>query len=284
MYPSEEKNLAIGMDVRAWMREGLVDLVVPTPPGQMFCPEMDIRWLLDIAGEAGAWVYVPHGRAPYDDRHRSLTIEMRRAAAANYRAMGADGAYLSDLPWPHDNDSYQALRELGDADVYARKSKLYLVPVRDAEPDGFAPARHLPKELEEGVGAAVPFLVGDRLREAEADGEIDRAELQVRILQYCPEDELGFALNGTEITPARTSHFYGGLVPYGAARGGLPERIDTHYWFSFDLPSSLVQEGLNELEVVLKSRYAPLEAARVLQSVELRIDYVEPFATVGGQM
>ena len=284
VYPAEEKNLGIGMDVRAWMREGLVDLVVPRSPGQLFCPEMDIRWLLDAAGEAGTWVYVPHGREPYDDRHRSLTIEMRRAAASNFHAMGADGAYLSDLPWPHDSDSYQTLRELGDPDIYARKSKQYLVPVRDAEPDEFAPERHLPKELEEGVGTAVPFLVGDRLREAEADGEVDGVELQVRILQHCPEDELAFTFNGTEISPARTSHFYGGLVSYGAARGGLPERIDTHHWFSFDLPSGLVQEGLNELEVVLKSRYEPLQATRVLQSVELRIDYVEPFATVGGQM
>ena len=284
VYPAEEKNLGIGMDVRAWMREGLVDLVVPRPPGQLFCPEMDIRWLLDAAGEAGTWVYVPHGREPYDDRHRSLTIEMRRAAASNFYAMGADGAYLSDLPWPHDSDSYQTLRELGDPDIYARKSKQYLVPVRDAEPDEFAPERHLPKVLEEGVGAAVPFLVGDRLREAEADGEVDGVELQVRILQHCPEDELAFTFNGTEISPARTSHFYGGLVSYGAARGGLPERIDTHHWFSFDLPSAIVQEGLNELEVVLKCRYEPLQATRVLQSVELRIDYVEPFATVGGQM
>jgi hypothetical protein len=284
VYPAEEQNLGIGMDVRTWMREGLIDLVVPNPPGQMFCPEMDIRWLLDAAGEAGTWVYVPLGREPYDDRHQSPTIEMRRAAATNFHAMGADGVYLSDLKWPHDNDSHQALRELGDPDIYARKSKQYLVPVREAKPDEYAPERHLPRELEEGVGAAVPFLVGDRLRDAEAVAEIDRVELRVRIVQYCPEDELAFAFNGTEITPARTSHFYGGLVSYGAARGGLPERIDTHYWFSFDLPSAQVLEGVNELQVVLKRRFAPLQSTRVLQSVELRIDYVEPFATVGGQM
>ena len=89
VYPVEEQNLGIGMDVRTWMREGLIDLVVPNPPGQLFCPEMDIRWLLDAAGEAGTWVYVPLGREPYDDRHQSPTIEMRRAAGHQFPRHGS---------------------------------------------------------------------------------------------------------------------------------------------------------------------------------------------------
>ena len=284
VYPNEEQNLAIGMDVRKWIQDGLVDLVVPNPPGILWSPETDIRWLLDITADASTWVYVPMGRDPYDDRNQSLTIETRRAVATNIHAIGADGVYLSDLPWPHDNNVYQTLRELGDPEIYSRKSKQYVVPVRGADTAEFVPSRSLPVELSEGVRTSVSFLVSDRLREAEADEEIDRVELSLRVVQYCPKDELTFAFNGTRITPERSSHYYGGLVPYGVARSGLPQRIDTHYWFCFDLPSTLVLEGVNELDVSLEKLYKPLTATRVLQSVELSIGYKEPFTTVGGQL
>ena len=288
VYPTQEQNLSIGMDVGAWMREGLVDLVVPNPPGMMFCPDMDLNWLVQLAAVSDTWVYVPLGREPYDDRHHRLTIEMRRAAACNYIAMGVDGVYLADLPWPHDNDAYQTLREMGDPDIYARKAKQYLVPVREApdeaDNDAIAPRRHLPAELEQGTVATVAFVVSDRLRDAESDGEVKAVELNVRVVQYCPQDELTFAFNGATISPARCSHFYGGLVSYSAARGGLAQRIDTHYWFSFDLDSESVVEGVNELRVVMEKRFEPLSATRVLQTVELCLHYREPPTTVGGQM
>ena len=58
-------------------------------------------WLKDRAHQAGAWIYPPIGEVfPYDDRYHHPTIEMYRAAATNFRAAGADGLYLSNLPWP----------------------------------------------------------------------------------------------------------------------------------------------------------------------------------------
>ena len=284
VHPVEAANLAIGMDVRAWMLEGLVDLVVPTPPGALFSPEIELDWLFEIAKETGTWVYVPIGREPYDDRYHTPTIDMTRAAGSNFCAMGADGIYLSDLNWPYGPEAYQTMRELGDADVYARKSKHYLVPVRDAGKGEHAPERHLPAQLQQGGMANVAFTVSDGLRAAEQDGELDRVELGVRVVQYCPGDELSYKFNGTSILPDRTSHFYGGLVSYGAARSGLPGRINTHYWFHFDIPSQLVVEGRNELQVAADRIFRQMSSERILQSVELRVHYKEPFNTTGGQM
>ena len=75
-----------------------------------------------------------------------------------------------------------------------------------------------------------------------------------------------------------------GVVSYAAHRSGLPERIDTHYWFNFDLPIELIRAGRNELEVVLEQRYAPLGNNRELQQVELIVEYSEPVQPVSGQM
>ena len=209
---------------------------------------------------------------------------MFRAAAMNYRAMGADGLYLADLPWPYTEREYRILREMGDPDIFARKSKHYFVAREESRADVFAPERYLPQELKEGVPAKVRFMVGDRLEEARLEDELDRVILGVRVVQYCPEDQLRFRFNGEVVSPSRVSHFYGGLVAYSAARGGLPERIDTHYWFTFDLPIDLVREGDNEVEVTLERHFSALIAERVLHQVELRVEYKEPFRPVGGQM
>jgi hypothetical protein len=281
VHPVEEENLAVGMDVRAWISEGLVDLVVPQPPGALFDPEPPVGWLVEAARRAGAWVFLPPGRTPYDDRHHAPTIEMYRAALANARALGADGLYLADLEWPPGPPDYQALRELGDPDIIARKDKHYF-PARQ-EPHAPGP-RPLPVRLEQDTRALVPFLVGDELEAARRDNELEGAALAVRVVQYCPRDELRFRFNGQAIAPARTRHFYGGLVAYGAWRAGLPPRIDTHYWFEFDLPLDLVREGRNEVEVHLARRFAPLAAERVLHQVELRLTYRQPPRPAGGQM
>ena len=99
-------------------------------------------------------------------------------------------------------------------------------------------------------------------------------------------------LTGEPLAPARGEHFYGGLVSYTAARGGLPERINTHDWFHFDLPPEgapggapgSVRQGENRVEVTLARRFAPLAADRVLHGVEIRVAYREPPVPVGGQM
>ncbi len=290
VFPSEESNLAMGMDVRAWLAEGLVDLVIPYSNSFLFDQEMPIEWLVDAVRQAEAsgisapWIHPMLGRVPYDDRHHLPTIEMYRAAAANYHAMGTDGLYLSDLPWPHAENEYRVLREMGDLDIHGRKRKHYFVVQKETGPGSYAPSRHLPVELEEDVPVRVPFLVGDDLEAARNDDELKAVRLGVRILRCCPEDLFMFRFNGAVVSPAEINHIYGGVVAYTAHRSGLPERIDTHYWFDFVLPCELVREGENELEVVLEQRHAPLGKDRELQQVELIVEYREPVQPIGGQM
>ena len=281
---TEEANLALGMDVRGWLDEGLLDIVVPWNESFLFDQEMPVGWLVEAAAGSDTPVYPMLGRTPYDDRHHLPTIEMYRAAAANYSAMGTDGLYLLDLPWPHTEREYQIFREMSDPDIHLRKKKYYFPAQREPNAEPHSPERNLPMDLEEGVPVQVPFLVGDDLDAARDDGELKAARLGVRILRTCPEDLYMFRFNDAVIGPAEITHIYGGVVSYTAHRSGLPERIDTHYWFDFDLPIELVKEGQNELEVVLEQRHAPLGKDRELQQVELIVEYREPHLPVGGQM
>ena len=281
---TEEANLALGMDVRTWLEEGLLDLVFPWTESFLFDQEMPIGWVVEAAAALKTPIYPMLGRSPYDDRHHLPTIEMYRAAAANYRTMGADGLYLSDLPWPHTEREYQVFREMADPDIHLRKKKHYFPAQREPNGEPHAPERCLPVDLEEGVPARVPFLVGDRLDDARNDGELKIVSLGVRIGHCCPEDDISFRFNGETVKPSESTHHYGGIVSYTAARSGLPERILTHFWFTFDLPHERVREGKNEVEVVLEKRFTGMGGVRVLHQVELFVAYDEPLVPVGGQM
>ena len=64
----------------------------------------------------------------------------------------------------------------------------------------------------------------------------------------------------------------------------MPHRIDTYYWYDFNLPLDLVREGDNKLEVTMGSLLKAMTADRIMQHVEVRVDYVEPEVPVRGQM
>jgi len=151
-------------------------------------------------------VYPMLGRSPYDDRYHLPTIEMYRAAAANYRTMGADGLYLSDLPWPHTEREYQVFREMADPDIHLRKKKHYFTTHREPVAEPHAPERYLPVDLEEGVPARVPFLIGDRLADARNDDELNGVTMGVRVGHCCPEDDISFRFNGETVTPSECTH------------------------------------------------------------------------------
>ena len=285
-HTSEEANLAVGMDVRTWLSEGLVNLVVPHYDGTVVDTNPWLGWLAEAAHEASAWVYAPVVTDPYDDRHHRTTAEMYRAASTNYRAGGADGLYLSNLSWPHTAGEYMILREMGDPDIHARKAKHYILGPQLPDDGKLHIKRHIPVTLEEGVTARVPVYVGDDLDSARADSELEGVTLEVRIVQTCPEDRLSFRLNGEELSldEARVSTYYGGLVSYSAQRFGPPQRINTHYWYEFPLPLELARQGENDVEVTMDRHFKALTADRVLQNVEVRIAYKEPPVPIQGQM
>ena len=289
VHPIEAANLAVGMDVRTWVSERLIDVVVPSSGG----PETGFvdcspyaEWLIDAAHQADASVYFRPGAAPYDDRHHSVTVEMYRAMYSVYGQAGADGLYLENLPWPHTERKYLVLREMGDPDIFARKAKHYLLGPRGPNHGVHSLSRHLPAILEEGKPVTVPVHVGEDLDSARIDGELEGVTLAVRIVQTGPHDIISFRFNGEQLSSdqAKVTSYYGGLVSYSASRGGLPARIDTHYWFEFGLPPGLTRQGENELLVTMDCLLSARVEQRILHSVELRTAYREPPFPVGGQM
>ena len=113
----------------------------------------------------------------------------------------------------------------------------------EARPGPYAPQRDLPRTLAEGNPAQVPVFVGDALDAGRRDGELQQVTLGLRIVGACPEDRYSFRLNDSELAreDAKISTFYGGIVVYFPVKVGMPQRIETHHWFEFDLPIGLLQ-------------------------------------------
>ena len=108
----------------------------------------------------------------------------------------------------------------------------------------------------------------------------------VRLVQPHPNDRITYKINGHELSTDETkiTHFYGGLVPYMPVKMGMPQRINTHYWFEFDVPPDVIRQGENVVEVTMERCWERFLAERVVQSVEIWVRYRDLPIQVVGQM
>ena len=180
---SIEGCYAVGMDVEAWLREGLVDALI----GQAFSgPELldstiDFRPLVAAAQGTGCRVHAALQSHVDSDRLGEASIEMVRGAACNYWAQGVDGLYLAHWfgNWPYQASFYEKLRELPYPEVMAARDKIYYVPTMTGrypnpttEP---GTTMQLPAYLQRGDKASITLSVSDDLRRWAKVGRIPRS-------------------------------------------------------------------------------------------------------------
>ena len=262
---SLEQALSAGIDVRAWLAEGLLDILVV---GQA----MGNRHRLPVEGyvEAarGTGVQVIAQNLGLFGQHRSFSAamlwnernyystEMCRAVAAAHWRVGADGIYLFNnhlIPFTRDLDyDRQPWKEMADPDLIARKDKHYLVDQREW---GEGP---LPATLEKpGDEVVVSVDVADDLDSAAKDGALEAVTLRLLVEQLTAPDQLQFDLNGRSLdaSQARTRQLYN----------------DT--WLDFDVSPPLARQGWNRLRVKVIGRNPMVDCQLALASVEVLVSY-----------
>ncbi|MEY4938355.1 MAG: hypothetical protein RIQ93_90 [Verrucomicrobiota bacterium] len=145
--PSAADCANAGLEIERWMREGLVDLVSPAQL-MTLAGDMPIADLIALGKKHGVRVYpslYPRAawRLPFPPRgadryagarvSREATLEEIRGAAANYRAVGADGFYLFNFynafgsERPHDNRLYRVFHDLARPENLMGQSTVYAV-------------------------------------------------------------------------------------------------------------------------------------------------------------
>jgi len=100
-----------------------------------------------------------------------------------------------------------------------------------------------PGRWPKGIQRRYRCLWATLLNAGRRDGELQQVTLGLRIVGACPEDRYSFRLNDSELAreDAKISTCDGGIVVYFPVKVGMPQRIETHHWFEFDLPIGLLQ-------------------------------------------
>ncbi|MBK36811.1 MAG: hypothetical protein CME26_14950 [Gemmatimonadetes bacterium] len=302
VFDQERYNLRHGLDVRAWLKQKSVDIVVGQITEFLFdTGVVDVQWLGDAANEADAAAYVRPSRRDrvYDERTARPSIEMYRALTQTIRDQGCAGLYLGNLPWPFGQREYQILREVAYPEAHTRSDKIYLLqprepglvfeelldyasgyPVLPRQPEDEVtdgPPRQLPVPLEEGKTASIGIVVSDDLDSARQDGEMRKPELTIRFNSFCIDDKIeirfndrALSLDAAELTDERALAMAdkpGKVTPIEAPMG-----MSAH-WFRFMLDIDLLQRGTNTLEVEVKRFGELADFERSINGVEVRTRY-----------
>ncbi len=273
VYPSKELNERAGLEVGAWLREGLVDFVTPMAYScWVLDANMPIGWIVAAAHEKEIPVY---GMLQpfYDNGERSntkverATPAMMRAAASNFWQAGVDGLYTWFMSWPLGQSERLILTEIGDPELVQEADKHYFLRRRAGNPDGFDYPAHLPVEIpcaDPERRYRIPFTVADNA----ANDRIQRILLKLNITNLVTPDHLEVSLNGALLPPAACRR---AIRPYDSYTG---------QWLTFSLAGMSLQQGANVLEIALCGRPAGFAGGVVVEDVEIIIEY-GVYAAVG---
>ena len=266
VYPAQELNERAGLEVDTWLREGLVDFVVPMAYSCFVLDaNMPIDWIVAAAHEKEIPVYgmlQPY----YDNGQRSntkvvhATPAMMRAAAANFWHAGVDGLYTWFMPWPLGEPERLILSEIGDPDLVQEGDKHYFLRRRAENPGRFDYQAHLPLEIptaDPQKRYEIPFTVADN----SANDRIQHARLKLNITNLVTPDHLEVSLNG-DLLPATSCRY--DMRPYDTYTG---------QWLTFELAGMSLQQGANILAIALSVRPTGFAGSVVVEDVEIIIEY-----------
>ena len=279
VHNRRDANLAAGLDVETWLKDGSIEIAVGQigPASLLETGDTEGRWLADAANAAGAAAYVRPRLLVYDERTIFAHFEMYRALRLSLEYQGFAGLYLGYLPWPFSQDEYQILREVAYPEVIARHDKRYILQPREESLE-----RALPAKLEEGRTTRLDILIGDDLDSARDDGEIRKPVLTVRFAEFCVEDDIEIRFNGrvlpfedAEITDERATRILGRLRTLTV---DAPDTI-AGFWFRYRLDLDLLKQGKNTLEIEAKKFEKTAGFERKVNGVEVQTrfkDFVRP--------
>ena len=200
----------IGLDVKTWIEEDLIDIVVP---GLGYAPfSVPVEEFTEIAGRHGVRVYPCINRkAPnrIEDAHIS---EGFRGAAANWYRAGADGVFYWNLATPIEykdgaemiairNRYYDALDEVGDPKTLRERDKLFCLThwVLDYY-EHITSDAELPVELKPQTVQRLDLSVADDVGAASKAGTLSNLRLDLRMNSPLAATDIRVTINGDEVT------------------------------------------------------------------------------------
>ncbi len=224
---SVEYCRGIGLDVEAWLREGLVDILSGT------CYFRLNPWstLIELGHRYGVPVYpsLSDSRVQGQARFQRNSLESIRARALQAWDAGADGIYVFN----YFNPRGPIWHELGDPAELRTRDKLYFVTNRDGNPQTY---------LAGGAEyQTVPILTPNRPWAVPADEPVET-------VLAMGEDPAAAAARNLDMTVTCHVRLLGGddlTVSFNGKALEPPTRVDD--WLDFAVPPDYLQRGANRI-------------------------------------
>jgi len=224
---SVERCRAIGLDIRTWLQDDLVDLLIVGGGYAPMAMAQSVRQMVTYAGKYDVPVYACISASGMKGQHGHNNIESWRGAAMNIHHAGA-GVYVFNLPYgltpPGVDRSFhrhhsspeqvQLYNQLGSLATLKGLDKIYGVDYivektfeGDLRP-GLVVSGRLPIELKAGVRTKVCLPVGEDITANAPKGRTTHARLRLRPSEMGLGDELCVYFNSQSLSlaaPAKSS-------------------------------------------------------------------------------
>ncbi len=233
----------MGFDLRQWLQEGLIDILVTT--GYFRLNPWDYSVKLGHQYQVAVYPCLSDSRVIGESRFRRSSLEGYRGRAMNAWAAKADGIHLFN----YFNPTTALWTECGDEKTLAELNKLYFVTVRDGDPNAFlangdqyqtvpvlTPTHPMP--LEMGQTLTLPIVIGDDFSAADETSTKPNVTLHMECPLVLQAKSLQVRLNGTE------------LVDPTGKEG----------WIDYQVDTKTVKRGINMVEIDLVN--APVTKAQ----------------------
>ena len=264
----------LGLDVRTWVAEGLIDVLIPTNH-YFFALDYPVEEHVALAAGTPVDVVVaycpvlnqlPRGEYPELWSVRTaagrpvdvevpyvITNEMWQAAAHTAYTKGADGLAIFNfnlIPRCGGRWDLSLLNELADPAGVARQNKCY--PYLTGE------SRNRPQALGDDPVAYALYVADDPTG-------VSSVTLQVYITQTTVRDRISFHLNGRELAMTRR------LTRTDTTDGLQAAEVDPHHFFECELTEDQVHQGANELIIRLLERNPELRSPLTVVGVNIEV-------------
>ena len=266
-----ELSKNVGLDIKRWMEEDLIDILIP---GGGYAPfTIAVEEFTQVARGHGVTIYPCINEGAAEEVSEGEFTECVRALAANWYEAGADGVYLWNFGTPIEYKTgdelvsirdkiYASLAEIGDQKALAGKDKLfcvdngggnvfsYYIHVTNIPPLPFT-SKQGPNKM--GVTGRVPLEVDSDAIEAAKSGLLSQMKLVVKLRGPVEKKDLTLHLNGEMLTEEEYHH-----------------HDDEGAELSFRVNAPPLRKGKNFIEVALKN--PPAETIE-LYSMKLKVEY-----------
>ena len=270
-----ERCERLGLDIREWVDAYLVDVVVA---GGGFIPsEMPMKEFVDLAEGTETLIYgcLEAYRPAVDE----LTL---RAIAARYWDAGVDGLYLFNFYSMPREWKRRVLGDLIDRDALRRLDKRYETDDRTR----FVPTSHLHltflnaipraqlpvtlRRTKTGSGVKVAMDMPESFRNA-------HSTLGLRFGGLADNDVIEVAINGLRLSDAPTKGDAWTHVFYEEGWNKYPSQTKTEELpgetLALDLAPTMLNRGMNTVEVKLVSEDPSREEDLVLHQIRVEVRY-----------